>query len=115
MRRLPAVEPGVDKMTKNPTLRARLLAGLLALPLAGVLLAGASPDALAQAQTQGGWDQETAQKMQAAQDAGKKGNFSEAIRILKDVKAKGSLSAQEETAINEYLIYAASSVKDNRL
>lgn len=100
-------------MLKTSTLRARLLAGLLALPLAGLLMAGFPQDAAAQ--TAGGWRKEVAEKMQAAQTAGKSGNFSEAIRLLKEAKAKGSLSAQEETGINEYLIYAASSARDNRL
>ena len=42
-----------------------------------------------------------ADKVKYAQDAGQKGNFSEAIRLLKEAKAKAPLSPQEEQGINE--------------
>lgn len=100
-------------MTKILNIRASVLAALMALPLAGLAALTVATDA--KAQSQGGWDKETADKVKEAQTAGQKGNFSEAIRLLKEAKAKGSMSPQEEQAINEYLIYAASSSKDHRL
>ncbi|MGB5131681.1 MAG: hypothetical protein WBO00_03635, partial [Steroidobacteraceae bacterium] len=102
-------------MLKMPNLRARLLATVLAIPLAGIGVLAPVPVAVAQ--TSGGWHKETADRVKAAQEAGNKGNFSEAIRILKEAKVKGPLplSPQEEQAVNEYLIYAASSAKDYKL
>jgi hypothetical protein len=67
------------------------------------------------AQTQGGWRKELADKAAAAQEAGKKGNYGEAIRLLKEAKAKAPLSPQEEQGINELMIWAASGDKDNKL
>jgi tetratricopeptide (TPR) repeat protein len=100
------------KMT-SPKFRASILAALLALPLAGIAALIVSTDAMAQAQ--GGWRKEVADKVQAAQTAGKSGNFSEAIRLLKEAKAKAPLSPQEEQGVNELMIWAASSAKDHRL
>ena len=78
-----------------------LTAGLvLALPLSAV------------AQESGGWRKEIADKAQAAQEAGQKGNFQEAIKQLKDAKARGALQPKEEQAINELMIWAATSAKD---
>ena len=54
-------------------------------------------------------------KVKAAQDAATKGNFSEAIRQLKDAKAVGALKGDEEFAVNELLIYAANGARDYRL
>lgn len=65
-----------------------------------------------QAQQSGGWRQEVAEKAQAAQQAGQKGNFSEAIRLLKEAKSKGALQPAEEQGVNELLIWAASSARD---
>jgi tetratricopeptide (TPR) repeat protein len=98
---------------KSPKFRAGLMAALLALPLAGLASLALSTDA--QAQTQGGWRKEVADKVQAAKDAGQKGNFTEAIRLLKEAKAKAPLSPQEEQGVNELMIWAASSAKDHRL
>lgn len=100
-------------MSKSSKFRASLLATLMALPLAGLAALALSADAVAQ--TSGGWRKEVADKMQAAQEAAKKGSFTEAIRLLKEAKTKAPLSPQEEQGINEYLIYAASSAKDHRL
>lgn len=86
---------------------------LLSLLLAG-LLAVALPTA-AVAQQSGGWRKEVADKVQAGQAAGKNGNFGEAIRLLKEAKAKAPLSAVEEQGVNELLIWAASMAKDHRL
>jgi tetratricopeptide (TPR) repeat protein len=72
------------------------------------------PEASAQ-QTQGGWRKELADKAEQAQAAGQKGNYSEAIRLLKEAKAKAPLSPQEEQGINELLIWAASGAKDHKL
>ena len=104
-------------MTKTtPRFRASALAALLAMPLAGVAVLTVSTDALAQAaQSQGGWRKDVADKVQAAQTAGKSGNFAEAIRLLKEAKAKAPLSPQEEQGINELMIWAASSARDHRL
>jgi hypothetical protein len=68
-------------MLMMQSFRATMLATLLALPLAGF-----APDA--DAQTSGGWRKEVADKVQAAQAAGQKGSFAEAIRLLKEAKAK---------------------------
>ena len=104
-------------MTKTtPRFRASALAALLALPLAGAAVLAVSTDAAAQAaQSQGGWRKDVADKVQAAQTAGKSGNFAEAIRLLKEAKAKAPLSPQEEQGINELMIWAASSARDHRL
>ena len=67
------------------------------------------------AQTQGGWRKELADKAPQAQAAGQKGNYSEAIRLLKEAKAKAPLSPQEEQGINELMIWAASGAKDHKL
>ena len=103
-------------MLKMPNFRASLMATMLAIPFAGIAALTLPSDAIAQAQA-GGWHKETADRVKAAQEAGNKGNFSEAIRVLKEAKVKGPLplSPQEEQAVNEYLIYAASSAKDYKL
>lgn len=93
--------------------RASLLATLMALPLAGMATLALAPDAFAQ--TAGGWRKEVADKVQQAQKAGQGGNFSEAIRLLKEAKAKAPLSPQEEQGVNEMLIWAASSAREHRL
>jgi tetratricopeptide (TPR) repeat protein len=100
-------------MSKTSRIRAGALAAWLALSIAGFAIAALPGEAVAQ--TQGGWRKELADKAQAAQTAGQKGNYSEAIRLLKEAKAKGSLSPQEEQGINELLIWAASGAKDNKL
>jgi len=100
-------------MSKTSSIRAGALAAWLALSIAGFAIAALPGEAVAQ--TQGGWRKELADKAQAAQTAGQKGNYSEAIRLLKEAKAKGSLSPQEEQGINELLIWAASGAKDNKL
>ncbi len=100
-------------MSKLSRFRASMLASLLALPLAG--LAGLSLSTDAVAQSSGGWRKEVADKLQAAQAAAQKGNFTESIRLLKEAKDKAPLSPQEEQGINEYLIYAASSARDYKL
>ena len=100
-------------MSKTSKFRAGALAAWLALSVAGFAIAALPGEAVAQ--TQGGWRKELADKAQAAQTAGQKGNYSEAIRLLKEAKAKGSLSPQEEQGINELLIWAASGAKDNKL
>ncbi|MGQ0428580.1 MAG: tetratricopeptide repeat protein [Gammaproteobacteria bacterium] len=95
-------------LTMTHKIRASLLATLMTLPLAGFV-----PEAAAQ--TAGGWRKEVADKVQAAQAAGQKGSFTEAIRLLKEAKAKAPLSAQEEQGVNETLIWVASSARDHRL
>lgn len=100
-------------MSLTRRIRASLLATLLAMPLAGIVMISVNHDALAQ--TSGGWRKEVYDKFVAAQEAGKKSNFSESIRLLKEAKAKAPLSPQEEHAVNEYLIYAASSANEHRL
>jgi tetratricopeptide (TPR) repeat protein len=90
-----------------------LLALALALPMAALLVT-AAPTA-AEAQTSGGWRKAVAEKAQAAQDAGKKGDYQEAIKNLKAAKAMGSLSPQEEQGINELLIWSASGARDYKL
>ena len=104
-------------MTTTPKIRASVLAALLALPLAGLATLGISTGAQAQApaQAQGGWRKEVADKVQAAQAAGKSGSFTEAIRLLKEAKARAPLSPQEEQGVNELMIWAASSAKEHRL
>ncbi len=100
-------------MSNNSKFRSGALAAWLALSVAGLAIAALPGEAVAQ--TQGGWRKELADKAQAAQAAGQKGNYSEAIRLLKEAKAKGSLSPQEEQGINELLIWAASGAKDDKL
>lgn len=100
-------------MSMTAKLRASLLATLMALPLAGLVVLTLSADAIAQ--SAGGWRKEVADKLTAAQEAAKKGSFNDAIRLLKEAKAKAPLSPQEEHGINEYLIYAASSARDHKL
>ena len=100
-------------MSKSSKIRASLLATLMALPLAGLALLTLSTDAVAQ--SAGGWRKEVADKLTEAQAAAQKGNFTEAVRLLKEAKAKAPLSPQEEHGVNEYLIYAASSAKDYKL
>ena len=90
-----------------------LLAFVLALPMAALLVTVAPTSA--EAQTSGGWRKEVAEKAQAAQDAGKKGDYQEAIKNLKAAKAMGSLSPQEEQGINELLIWSASGARDYKL
>ncbi len=102
-------------MLKTLNLRASMLAAVLAIPLVGIGSLALTSDAIAQAQSSGGWRKEVADKVKGAQDAGTKGNFSEAIRLLKEAKAKAPLSPQEEQGVNEYLIYAASSARDHKL
>ena len=92
-------------------LTASMLAVTLALPAFGVLSTLAPTAAEAQ-QKVDGWRKEVAGKAQAAQEAGTKGNFKEAIRILKEAKAMAPLSAQEEQGVNELMIWAASSARD---
>lgn len=101
-------------MLNMPNFRASLLATVLAIPLAGIAGLALPLEAVAQAQS-GGWRKEVADKVKSAQEAGNKGNFSEAIRLLKEAKAKAPLSPQEEQGVNEYLIYAASSARDYKL
>jgi hypothetical protein len=100
-------------MSNIPMFRAGALAAFLALSTAGLVLAALPGDALAQ--TQGGWRKELADKAASAQEAGKKGHYDEAIRLLKEAKAKAPLSPQEEQGINELMIWAASGAKDNKL
>src|SRR5262245_41152389 len=100
-------------MSKTSMLRAGALAAVLALSEGGLVLAAWPGDA--EAQTQGGWRKELADKAQSAKDAGQKGNFNEAIRLLKEAKAKAPLSPNEEQGINELLIWAASGAKDHKL
>ncbi|MBX3704215.1 MAG: hypothetical protein KF822_10600 [Steroidobacteraceae bacterium] len=93
--------------------RASMLATFMALPLAAMATLALAPDAVAQ--TAGGWRKEVADKVQEAQAAGQKGNFSEAIRLLKEAKARAPLSPQEEQGVNELMIWAASSAREHRL
>jgi len=98
-------------MSKSSVFHAGALSAFLA--VAGLAMAAVAPEAAAQ--TQGGWRKELADKAQQAQAAGQKGNYSEAIRLLKEAKAKAPLSPQEEQGINELLIWAASGAKDPKL
>ncbi len=98
-------------MSKSSFLGAGALAAFLA--VTGLALAAVTPQAVAQ--TQGGWRKELADKAAQAQAAGQKGNYSEAIRLLKEAKAKVPLSPQEEQGINELMIWAASGAKDHKL
>ncbi|MBS1199510.1 MAG: hypothetical protein H6R27_188 [Proteobacteria bacterium] len=95
-------------------LKAPLLALTLALPAATMLVTAFPLPAEAQ-QAVGGWRKEVADKAQAAQEAGKAGNFAKAISALKEAKAKAPLSPQEEQGINELMIWAASGAKDYAL
>jgi tetratricopeptide (TPR) repeat protein len=88
-----------------------MLALSLTLSMGAVVSAVLPIPAVAQ-ERQGGWRKETAEKAQAAQTAGQRGDFKEAIRVLKEAKAMGSLSPQEEQTLNELLIWAASSSRD---
>lgn len=90
---------------------APLLAMALALTI-GAFTAVLLPAQVEAQERQGGWRKETAEKAQAAQEAGQKGNFKEAIRLVTEAKAMGSLSPQEEQTLNELLIWAASSARD---
>jgi tetratricopeptide (TPR) repeat protein len=98
---------------KNSMFRAGAVAAYLALSVAGLALVALPADSIAQ--SQGGWRKELADKAAAAQAAGQKGNYSEAIRLLKEAKAKAPLSPQEEQGINELMIWAASGAKDYQL
>jgi tetratricopeptide (TPR) repeat protein len=100
-------------MSNHPMIRAGALAAFLALSAAGLVLASIPIEAVAQSKD--GWRKDVAEKAQAAQEAGKKGNYGEAIRLLKEAKSKAPLSATEEQGINELLIWAASGAKDNKL
>jgi tetratricopeptide (TPR) repeat protein len=95
-------------------LTAPLLAAALALP-AAVIVAAAVPTAAEAQQTSGGWRKDVAEKAQAAQDAGTKGDYQTAIKQLNAAKAMGSLSPQEEQGVNELLIWAASGARDYKL
>jgi len=95
-------------------LSAPLLASALALATGAIVTALLPAPAVAQ-ERQNGWRKETAEKAQAAQAAGQKGDFKEAIRLIKEAKAMGSLSPQEEQTLNELLIWAASSARDYQL
>ncbi|MEX0735487.1 MAG: tetratricopeptide repeat protein [Steroidobacteraceae bacterium] len=101
-------------MSKTSKFRASVLAILMALPIAGLTALTLATDAVAQERA-GGWRKEVADKVQAAQTAGQKGNYGEAIRLLKEAKAKAPLSPQEEQGVNELLIWAASGAKDHKL
>ena len=98
---------------RTSMVRAGAMAAYLALSAAGLALLALPGESVAQ--TQGGWRKELADKAAAAQAAGQKGNYSEAIRLLKEAKAKAPLSPQEEQGINELLIWAASGAKDHKL
>ncbi len=100
-------------LAKKSVFRAGALAAYLSLSAAGLSLVMLPGDSAAQ--TQGGWRKELADKAAQAQAAGQKGNYSEAIRLLKEAKAKAPLSPQEEQGVNELLIWAASGAKDHRL
>lgn len=86
--------------------------GRLVVALALVLAVAMVVPTPADAQQAGGWRQEIAEKAQAAQEAGQKGSYSEAIRLLKDAKSRGSLQPAEEQGVNELLIWAASAARD---
>lgn len=101
-------------MFRMRKIHAGMLATLLAIPLAGLATLLLPLEATAQAQA-GGWRKEIADQVKSAQEAGQKGNFGEAIRLLKEAKAKGPMSANEEHGVNELLIWAASNAKDHRL
>lgn len=98
---------------RTSMVRAGAMAAYLAVSAAGLALLALPGESVAQ--TQGGWRKELADKAAAAQAAGQKGNYSEAIRLLKEAKAKAPLSPQEEQGINELLIWAASGARDHQL
>ena len=98
---------------RTSMVRAGAMAAYLALSAAGLALLALPGESVAQ--TQGGWRKALADKAAAAQAAGQKGNYSEAIRLLKEAKAKAPLSPQEEQGINELLIWAASGARDHKL
>ena len=100
-------------MSKTSIFRAGAFAAFLSLSAAGLVLVALPDDAIAQ--SQGGWRKELADKAKEAQAAGQKGNYSEAIRLLKEAKTKAPLSPQEEQGINELMIWAASGAKDYKL
>jgi len=100
-------------LAKTSFLRTGVMAAHLALSVAVLSLAVLPGESVAQ--TQGGWRKELADKAAQAQAAGQKGNYSEAIRLLKEAKAKAPLSPQEEQGVNELLIWAASGAKDHKL
>jgi tetratricopeptide (TPR) repeat protein len=100
-------------MSNISIIRAGALAAYLSFAAAGAVLLALPGEAFAQ--TEGGWRKELADKAGAAQAAGQKGNYSEAIRLLKEAKAKAPLSPQEEKGINELLLWAASGAKDYKL
>jgi tetratricopeptide (TPR) repeat protein len=100
-------------MANTSLFRAGAMAAYLALSVVGLSLAALPGESVAQ--TQGGWRKELADKAAQAQAAGQKGNYSEAIRLLKEAKAKAPLSKEEEQGINELLIWAASGAKDHKL
>jgi tetratricopeptide (TPR) repeat protein len=89
------------------------MAAYLALSVAGLSLAVLPAESAAQ--SQGGWRKELADKAAQAQAAGQKGNYGEAIRLLKEAKTMAPLSPQEEQGINELLIWAASGARDHKL
>jgi len=92
-------------------LTASLLALALAMPVGAILLT-AWPTVVEAQQTAGGWRKEVAEKAQAAQAAGQKGDYKGAIALLKEAKAKAPLSPQEEQGVNELMIWAASGARD---
>jgi hypothetical protein len=100
-------------MAMNTLFRAGTLAAYVALSVAGATIALLPSESTAQ--TQGGWRKEVADKVAQAQAAGQKGGYAEAIRLLKEAKAKAPLSPQEEQGVNELLIWAASGAKDYKL
>jgi tetratricopeptide (TPR) repeat protein len=93
--------------------RAGAIAAYLNLAAVGLALVALPGESTAQ--TEGGWRKELADKAAQAQTAGQKGNYSEAIRLLKEAKAKAPLSPQEEQGVNELMIWAASGAKDHKL
>ncbi len=102
-------------MSISSMIRAGALAAFMTLAVAGFAFVAMPGDALAQAQSKDGWRKELADKVQQAQTAGQKGNYTESIRLLKEAKAKAPLSPEEERGINELLIWAASGAKDHKL
>lgn len=89
-------------------LTASVLALALALGAGAALVVTVQPAAAAKIELR----KEVREKFVAAQAAGQKGNFNEAIKLLKEAKAVGSLKPDEEYAVNELLIWAASSAHD---
>lgn len=95
-------------------LTARVLALALAAAAGTFVLATAPTTAVAD-QKKLDVRKEVREKVSAAQAAGQKGNFSEAIRQLKEAKAIGNLKPDEEYAVNELLIWAANGARDYKL